>query len=107
MLVFNLGTTLQIGQLVKPKLILGPLHRAVSTALPKDDVRIDSTAIKKVQLQKAFKTERQKDEYTKTIIDKTNGEILMSSNLAQGKWLMRINSTAEQKVKTAKEALME
>ena len=60
-IVSNLGTTLQIGQLVKPKLILGPLHRAVSTALPKDDVRIDSTAIKKVQLQKAFKTERQKD----------------------------------------------
>ena len=39
-LVFNLGTTLQIGQLVKPKLILGPLHRAVSTALPKEVVRI-------------------------------------------------------------------
>ena len=27
------GNTLQIGQLVKPKLILGPLHREVNTAL--------------------------------------------------------------------------
>ena len=27
------GNTLQMGQLVKPKLILGPLHREVNTAL--------------------------------------------------------------------------
>ena len=27
------GKTLQMGQLVKPKLILGPLHREVNTAL--------------------------------------------------------------------------
>ena len=51
-LVFNLGTTLQIGQLVKPKLILGPLHRAVSTALPKEAVRIYSTARKKACVAK-------------------------------------------------------
>ena len=29
------GKTLQIGQFVKPKLILGPLHRDVNTALLK------------------------------------------------------------------------
>ena len=31
--MMNGGNTLQMGQLVKPKLILGPLHREVNTAL--------------------------------------------------------------------------
>ena len=34
------GNTLQMGQLVKPKLILGPLHREVNTALFLDQVEV-------------------------------------------------------------------
>ena len=77
MLVFYLGTTLQIGQLVKPKLILGPLHRAVSTALPKEVVRIYSTARKKSNFKKAFKANDKKMNRKKTIAKKERGDINM------------------------------